>query len=183
MQMFLLLGAERDGLALLELAIRRQRALAWGGDLDFALEWDECCAARGALARAVIAGVRAGDARPFGGALHDRYDVALRAWPHARFVYLARGAPREAQQWPRLRASERAWRNVACEIAPERRLELRYERLVGDFAAQLARLGGFLGIDFALSGGRSEAATRAHAAAPHLFARAFGVRVARMLGE
>jgi hypothetical protein len=217
---FFLLGAERDGLLLLELMLAAHPELAWRGGFDYALEWHGDDSEEGpplvpywrhlalslrarqlgvridptldfpALVRSLLEEQRGGSAPPYGVSLHAHYERALRFWPRARFVHLGRAVPRGDAEWHRLRESERAWRRIAAEIAPERRLELRYETLLADLAGQLARVCAFLGVRFdtpvqaapAPRAARAEPPPQPISAAPLRFARGLAVRVARLLG-
>ncbi len=106
------------------------------------------------LARSLLEQLRGTEQRPFGAAVHAHYARLVRLWPRARFLYLARAAGRpmaisaSADAWERLRESDREWRSVAARIAPERRIELRYEKLVAALPTELARVCGFLGVSF-----------------------------------
>jgi hypothetical protein len=95
-------------------------------------------------------------------------EVALLAalFPHARFIHIVRdprdcvlsteeawgNAPlRTAQQWA---DRTRACRGAGLALGADRFVELRYEDLVADVPAQLARLFGFLGVPVPADAGR-----------------------------
>ncbi len=230
---FLLLGAERAGLLLIELMLTAHPELCWGGDFDYALAWSDSeyadwpplipCWQQLALSprvkqlrvkidptlgfadlvRSLLEQQRGDAVKPFGVALHDHYDRALRLWPHARFVYLARNTPRASataepsSDVQRLRESDRMWRKLAAEIEPSRRLELRYEALVADLPGELGRVCDFLGVGLdegllrlpvaapqLADAPHAEVAARgAGAPSPSRFALAFGRRFAQLLGS
>ena len=179
---FFLLGAERAGLLLLELALSAHPLLAWDGDFDFPLDFEEPelgewpplvptwqklarsprvrarrlridpALAFPALVRSLHAQQRERARAPlFGLSVHGHYDRLLRLFPAARFVYVGRSGgrvPASSGASAALRESERAWRTIAAEIHPQRRLELRYEQLVAAPARELGRVCELLGVCF-----------------------------------
>jgi hypothetical protein len=216
---FFLLGAERDGLLLLQLMLGAHPEVAWRGDFDFALAWPANAANEGpavtsywwqlALSpRVKELGLRidptlafpelvrsmleqqCGDGRLQPGVvISENYERALRLWPRARFLHLARGVPRNESERLRLRESAFAWRRIAAEILPDRRLELRYETLVSDVTGELARVCAFLGVRFdsdllriPVGTPRTERLLPSFSDAPGRFARGLGERFARLLG-
>jgi hypothetical protein len=222
---FLVLGAQRDGLYLLGLMLRAHPEISWLGDFDFALEWDEAEGspwpplapywlhlARSAeveelglrldplldfphLVRSLLEQQRDEGMASFGATIHGHYERALRLWPRARLLYLQQAVPRGEAEWTLQRRSDRSWRRIAAEIAPERRLELRYEDLLSDLAGEFDRVCQFLGVreetDLARTPVRLPSDRRA---APSLrfgsrargarkrFARRLGERLAKLLG-
>jgi hypothetical protein len=230
---FFLLGAERAGLLLLELMLTAHPGVRWGGDFDYALAWTDSEHADwpplipywqqlalsprvkqlrvkidptlgfADLVRSLLDQQRGSGDLLFGVAAHDHYDRALRLWPRARFLHLARSTSRgtaetdAASDAQFLRESDRLWRKIAAEIEPNRRLELRYETLVADLPGELRRVCDFLGLGFdagllrvPVAAPPLPDASRAEASAPSLsapgsrrFARAIGKRVAQLLGE
>lgn len=130
------------------------------------------------------------DAALFGATAQRHADRLLRLWPRARFLYLQRSAPRSGEprladsEVARLRDADREWRRIAAEIAPLRRLELRYEELVSAPSRALEQVCAFLGVRFdanVLSRPlRAADASRRLASAPHVPAAR---RIAARLGE
>lgn len=102
------------------------------------------------LVRSLLAQQRDASARPFGAAVHARYERVLRVFPGARFVYVSRSSARTggSPDLAELRASELAWRRIADRIEASRRIELRYETLLTRLPTELARVCGFLGVSF-----------------------------------
>jgi hypothetical protein len=221
---FFLLGAERDGLLLLQLMLGAHSELAWRGDFDFALAWPPNAAGEGPavmsywwqlalsprvkelglridptlafpeLVRSMLEQQCGDSRRQPGVAISENYDRALRLWPRARFLCLSSGVARNESERLRLRESALAWRRIAAEILPERRLELRYEALVSDVGAELARVCEFLGVRFDSellripvdtshsSAARAGRRLPCSSPAPSRFARGLGERFARLLG-
>lgn len=102
------------------------------------------------LVRSLVAQQRGDSVRPFGVAVHARYERVLRIWPRARFVYVSRSSARTggSPDLAELRASELSWRRIADRIEASRRIELRYETLLTRLPTELARVCGFLGVSF-----------------------------------
>ncbi|HEU4429284.1 MAG TPA: sulfotransferase [Myxococcota bacterium] len=143
---FFLLGAERAGLLLVELMLAAHPDVAWAGDFDRAIAFDA------ERARSLHARLRArSPARHLGLSVHGAYGDLVQLFPAARFIYLGRSSGRAAARpgpGAALRESDRAWRAIAAQIAPEQRLELRYEQLVAAPARELARVCARLGVRF-----------------------------------
>ncbi len=103
-----------------------------------------------------------GPERPqLGVSVHRRFGCLHSLFPGARFIHLVRD-PRDvaaslieqgwagnhftgARQW---REVEEEWERSAPAIPPERRIELRFEDLVADAPAALARLCAFIGVPY-----------------------------------
>jgi hypothetical protein len=109
---------------------------------------------------------------------HHEYERLLRLWPEARFLYVVRDGRDVARShvalgwagnvWaaaPAWRAAEREWRRVSALIPRENRLEVRFEDLVRDPRAELSRIAGFLGLEYAP--GMLDSPARGSYAAPH----------------
>jgi hypothetical protein len=113
-----------------------------------------------ALARSFLA-QRAAGARVVGATVHRHFDRLLPLFPGARFIHLLRdgrdvaasviGRGWAGNAWAaaaRWEEAESLWEGLAPRLAPERVLEVRYERLVADPEAALRRLAAFLGVAF-----------------------------------
>ncbi|MEZ4218178.1 MAG: sulfotransferase [Myxococcota bacterium] len=93
--------------------------------------------------------------------VHHRYDLVLRIWPDARFIYILRDGRDVArsvihmgwagnvwygcQRW--IDAEDR-WARFAPTLPPERVLEVRYERLILEPRAELERICAFYGVAY-----------------------------------
>lgn len=93
--------------------------------------------------------------------VHHRYDLTLRIWPDARFVYILRDGRDVArsvihmgwagnvyhgcQRW--IDAEDR-WARFAPTLSPERTLEVRYEALILEPRRELARICAFYGVEY-----------------------------------
>ncbi len=121
---FFLLGAERAGMMLVETMLAAHAELRWGGDFDYALEWQDAESSEWpplipywqhlafskrarqlglridpaldmpSLLRSLLAQQRGERPGPFGVAVHAHYERVLRLWPSARFIYVARSSAR-----------------------------------------------------------------------------------------
>ena len=102
------------------------------------------------------------DRKPLVGAtVHVHFDRLLRIWPDARFIHLLRDGRDVArsrvelgwagnmytgvQSWI---DAERLWAKLVDEVPASRRMEVRYERLVCEPEAELARICEFLGLTY-----------------------------------
>ena len=94
-------------------------------------------------------------------AVHDHFGRLIRIWPKARFLYLLRDGrdvarSRIALGWdgnywaataPWI-VAEREWEELQEVVPADRRMELKYEDLVGNTVAELGRVCEFIGIPY-----------------------------------
>jgi hypothetical protein len=107
---------------------------------------------------------RSGKKGYLGATVHHHFDRLIHLWPNARFIHLIRD-PRDvarsvlekrwagnlyhaADWWTE---AERCWGVLKSKLPPERYVEVRYEDLVTDPEAELARVCAFIGVPFAPS--------------------------------
>jgi hypothetical protein len=114
------------------------------------------------LVRSLLDQLRARSSKPrFGVTVHQHYERLLRLWPGARFIYLLRDGRDVARShvemgwngnvWAGAQAwseAERSWRELAAQLTPDRRLEVRFEALVAEPRRELQRICDFVGVDW-----------------------------------
>jgi hypothetical protein len=103
---------------------------------------------------------RAGRPR-VGACVHRHFDQVLRIWPDARFIYMVRDGRdvarsciamgwaanvwKAAEFWTR---AEESWKRLRERLTPDRYTEIKYEDLILNTEAELARLCTFLGVAY-----------------------------------
>jgi len=93
--------------------------------------------------------------------LHRHFARILQLWPDARFIYLVRDGRDVARSHVEMgwagnvwaaasvwRDAEREWRRLCARVPSERRIEVRYEDLVGDPRGELTRICSFLDLGY-----------------------------------
>jgi hypothetical protein len=93
--------------------------------------------------------------------VHHRYDLLLKIWPDARFLYILRDGRDVASSvigmgWTgnvyygceRWIEAEARWQAFAPTLPPERKLEVRYEDLILEPERELTRICAFFGVEY-----------------------------------
>lgn len=96
-----------------------------------------------------------------GATIHHHFDRILRIWPNARFIHILRdgrdvtrsamGMGWAGNVWLGLDKwieAEQSWAKFQTQIAPERRMEITYERLISAPKQELSRICEFLGVSY-----------------------------------
>lgn len=130
--------------------------------LDLGLPMPEAPVDYADLVRGFLEALRARSGKAVVGAtVHYRFDRLLSIWPNARFVHIVRD-PRDvarstiqmgwagngyvgAERWLE---AETQWASLESKLGSDRAISLRYEDLVADPRAMLARITAFIGVDF-----------------------------------
>ncbi|WP_013323989.1 sulfotransferase family protein [Gloeothece verrucosa] len=96
-----------------------------------------------------------------GATVHHHFDRLLWIWPKARFIHIIRD-PRDVARscigmgwsgnvWTgvdRWLEAEKIWENLQQRIPEDRKIEIKYEILIKDFAATLTRICEFIGVPY-----------------------------------
>ena len=186
----LLVGCERSGTTMLRLMLDHHPQIAFRNEFEFTVDlvsetgWPPLCdyyeylehhrnfqdsgleidptLDYPSLARDFLGQFQRRRGKPVVGAtIHQRFDLALRIWPEARYIHLIRDGRDVARSvmkmgwagnlWAASRRwieAERIWDRLRGTLPPDRFIEVRYEELVADPPGELARLCEFAGVPY-----------------------------------
>ncbi len=99
--------------------------------------------------------------RLVGSTVHLHFDRLLRIWPDARFIHIVRDGRDVARSRVELGwagnmytgvdswiEAERLWEKFRDQVAPDRRIDIRYEDLISDAPGELSRICDFLDLPY-----------------------------------